>query len=317
MKKVIISLGFAAATIMAANAQQVPAAEEQPQTTVQSQTTPQDETLDDDTELMDDRAVNDTYGNEVTEPETQTVRDEINSTPTEPMQDDAIDNTPLLEEPTEDTDTYDQPSTTNPADPSVTTPGTTTPSTTSPSNTIDEQSSVGTPIDDTQENVVEMQGENPSAQSSMQDIPSQDADDQSYTTVQESVETNNTMETDAQPADNASPNSLEQPTQQPQSDASTMDQQEDDKSVKTISESELPQEVSQAFKDSDYAKASVEKVYMLEGVAVDKLMQNNAEQMYIGEQNPDKIYQLQVKGDEGQTILYYNGNGDLMGSASI
>ena len=93
--------------------------------------------------------------------------------------------------------------------------------------------------------------------------------------------------------------------------------QSNEESVKTISESELPEEVSQAFQDSEYANASIEKVYMLEEDAVNKLLQNNAEQMYIGDQNPDKIYQLQVKGDEGQTILYYDENGDLMGSSSI
>ena len=313
MKKVIISLGFAAATIMAANAQDVPATEEQPQTTTQSQPTPGTETLDDDTQPMDDRAVNDTYFDEVTEPETQNVRDEINATPTEPMQDDAIDQTPLLEEPADATDTYDQPSTTSPTDPSITAPNTATPST-----TTEDQSTVGTPIDETQEDVVEMQGEDPNAQSSMQDVPSKDADDQSYSTTQEPAEMNSEVESTTQPADDASTGTMEQPEQQqPQDNTSAMNQQENDESVKTISESELPEEVSQAFQDSEYANGSVENVYMLEGVAVDKLMQNNAEQMYIGEQNPDKIYQLQVKGDEGQTILYYNENGELMGSASI
>jgi hypothetical protein len=311
MKKVIITLGFAAAAILAANAQEIPAAEEQPQTTVQTQPAPQNETLDSDTQPMDDRAVNDTYDNEVTEPETQTVRDEIDQTPTEPMQDSAVDEYPLQEE----TDAYDQPSTTNPVDPSVTTPSTTTPSTTDPSTTIDEQSSVGAPIDETQEEVVEMQGEDPNAQSSMQDVPSEDADDQSYSNTQDQGEAN-TEEPMTQPTDQTVPGSATQPEQdQPQDDASAMNDSEKD--VKTISESELPEEVSQAFQDSEYANASIEKVYMLEEDAVNKLLQNNAEQIYAGDQNPDKIYQLQVKGDEGQTILYYDENGDLMGSASI
>ena len=302
MKKVMITLGFAAATILAANAQETPAAEEQPQTTVQTQPTPQDETLDSDTQPMDDRTLNDTYDNEVTDPATQTVRDEINQTPTEPMQDDAIDETPLQEEPTETTDTYDQPSTT-----------------TSPS-TVPNESTNQAPVDEMQEDVVEMQGEDPNAQSSMQDIPSKDADDQSYSTVQESTDVNSEVEPATESRDNASPDTdtMKQPNQQPQDNASSMNQDnENDEFVKTISESELPQEVSQAFQDSEYANGSIEKVYMLEDLAVDKLMQNNAEQMYIGEQNPDKIYQLQVKGDEGQNFLYYDENGDLLGLTSI
>ena len=313
MKKVMITLGFAAATILAANAQETPAAEEQPQTTVQTQPTPQDETLDSDTQPMDDRAVNDA---DITEPVTETVQDEINQTPTEPMQDPAVDEDPLQEEPTEGTDAYEQPSTTSPADPSVTTPSTTTPSTTNPSTTIDDQSSVEAPIDETQEDVVEMQGEDPNAQSSMQDVPSKDADDQSYSTTQDQGSTN-VEEPMTQPADQTAPGSATQSEQgEPQNNSSAMDQSNEE-SVKTISESELPEEVSQAFQDSEYANASIEKVYMLEEDAVNKLLQNNAEQIYAGDQNPDKIYQLQVKSDEGQTILYYDENGDLMGSASI
>ncbi len=99
-----------------------------------------------------------------------------------------------------------------------------------------------------------------------------------------------------------------------QADQSNMDS---DESVKTITETDLPEEVTQAFKDSEFATSSIVKVYMLEGVAVDKLLQNNAEQMYAGQQNPDKIYQIQVKGDDAQNILYYNEDGDLLGSASI
>ncbi len=300
MKKVLITLGFAAATIMAANAQEVPAAEEQPQTTVQTQPNTQDETLDADTQPMDDRAVNDTYNNEVTEPETETVRDEqINDMPTEPMQDDSMDETPLQEEPMEDTDALDQPNTT------------TTPS------DVNNQSNTDEPIDEMQEDVVEMQGENPNAQSSMQDIPSKDADDQSYSSTRDNSEID--TETNVNPANQQTE---EAPNSDYDNNSSALnkvdqDSQDAENPVKTISESELPEEVTKAFKDGEYAKASIEKVYMLEDEAVDKLMQNNAEQMYIGEQNPDKIYQLQVKGDEGQNILYYNESGDLLGSASI
>ena len=297
MKKVLITLGFAAATIMAANAQDVPATEEQPQTTLQSQPNANDETLDSDTELMDDQAVNDTYDNEVTEPATQTVRDEeINDMPTEPMRDESVGETPLQEEPIEDTDVLDQPNTT------------TTPSDMTDEGTVDE------PIDEMQEDVVEMQGEDPNAQSSMQDIPSKDADDQSYKSTRDNGaldEQASQKESDGSTVDSdyqEEPSALNNTAQ---------DDQNSDEFVKTISEAELPEEVSKAFKDSDYASASVEKVYMLEGTAVDKLMQNNAEQMYIGDQNPDKIYQLQVKSADSQNILYYDETGELLGSASI
>ena len=305
MKKVLITLGFAAATIMAANAQEVPAAEEQPQTTVQTQPDAQDETLDADTQPMDDRAVTDTYNDEVTEPETETVRDEqINDMPTEPMQDDSMDETPLQEEPTEDTDVLDQPNTT------------TTPSDATDQSTMDE------PIDEMQEDVVEMQGEDPNAQSNMQDVPNADADDQSYSSTRDNSDVS-VMDSSTEPTEDA----VDQPNESlpndgyennssalDQADQSSMDS---DESVKTITEADLPEEVTQAFKDSEFAASSIVKVYMLEGVAVDKLLQNNAEQIYAGQQNPDKIYQIQVKGDDAQNILYYNEDGDLLGSASI
>jgi hypothetical protein len=303
MKKTLITLGFAAATILAANAQEVPAAEEQPQTTVQTQPVVEDGTLDSDTETMDDRALNDT-DNTVTEPATQPVRDEINDMPMEndmpvnddmstddnmttgsdvivgddmPTQDDAVTE-PLQEEPTED-NAY--------GDPAI------TPDVMQDDVTEDEAVEI-------EDEAIEMQGEDPNVESSMQDIPDKNADDQSYSTVQDENEVDPTYTpmTDQQEPLNAASN-------------------DSDQDVMTITEAELPEEVSNAFKDSEFAKASIENVYMLKDLAVDKLLQNNAEQIYIGEQNPDKIYQLQVKGDEGQNILYYNENGDLLGSASI
>ncbi len=295
MKKILITLGFAAATIMAANAQEVPAAEEQPQTTVQSQPNVEDETLDSDTELLDDQAMDDT-DDDLTEPETQTVRDEeINDMPTEPMQDEAIDEQPLLEDPTEDA-TYDQPDA----------------ATSSPD--VMSEESVDESIDGVQEDVVEMQGEDPNAQSSMQDVPETESDNASYSSTQDADQSDLEVEPAMQPEDQST---IDQPKQdQPQDNSSAMNN-DDEQGVKTISASELPEEVSQAFQDGEFAEGSIENVYLLEGAAVDKLLQNNAEQIYAGQQNPDKIYQLQVKGQDAQNILYYDENGDLLGSSSI
>ena len=91
----------------------------------------------------------------------------------------------------------------------------------------------------------------------------------------------------------------------------------EDEGVMSITEAELPEEVTKSLQDSDFSQATIEEVYVLEGVAVDKLMQNDAEQFYIGEQNPDKIYQLRVTGEEEQSLLYFNEQGDLMGSKSM
>ncbi len=288
MKKVFITLGFAAATIMAANAQDIPATEEQPQNTVQTQPAAADETLDTDTQLMDDQAVDDTYNNETIEPSTQTVRDEeINDMPTEPLQDDALNEAPSQEESVE--------------------------------GELDE------PIDEMQEDVVEMQGEDPNAQSTMHDVP--DAEDQSYSSTQEGDDALVDPDPITNPSEATENDMKDQPVKNAPNDGyennssalSQVDQanMELEESVSTITEADLPEEVTKALGDSEYAEASIVKVYVLEGVAVDKLMQNNAEKIYAGQQNPDKIYQVQVQDDEGQSILYYDENGDLLDSARI
>ena len=92
---------------------------------------------------------------------------------------------------------------------------------------------------------------------------------------------------------------------------------EDDTGITPITEAELPAEVVQGLQDSEFAQATVQKAYKLDEVAVDRLIDNEVEQMYIGDQSPDKIYQLQVQGDEEQNILYFDEQGELLGSKSI
>ena len=128
------------------------------------------------------------------------------------------------------------------------------------------------PIDETQEEVVEMQGEN---------------------------------------AD--SPLNQEQGSQ----DVSQENQSGETEGVASITESELPEEVTKGLQDSEFSQATIEEVYVLDGDAVDKLMQNDAEQFYIGDQNPDKIYQLQVQDENEKNVLYFDDQGELLGSKSI
>lgn len=89
--------------------------------------------------------------------------------------------------------------------------------------------------------------------------------------------------------------------------------------VMSITQAELPQEVTDGLQDSEFAQATVEEAYVLEDEAVNKLMDDdaNAKQMYIGDQLPDKIYQLRVNGEEGTNLLYFDETGELLGSKSI
>ena len=128
------------------------------------------------------------------------------------------------------------------------------------------------PIDETQEEVVEMQGEDPDA-----------AINQEQETLS---------------SDQAS-------------------QIGEEGGVVSITEAELPEEVTKGLQDSEFSQATVEEVYMLNKEAVDKVMEADAEQMYIGDQIPDKLYQLRVQGDDEKSILYFDEQGELLGSKSI
>ena len=236
----MITLGFAAATILAANAQDTNP-QNDPTTDVPSQTTPatdevidpqtqpvqdpaldtQDETLDTDSELMQDQA-RDTQ-DPAYSPTTEPTQDEVIDAPMEPMQEE---------------------------------------STTAP---VEEDPNAS--IDQMQEDVVEMQGE---------------------------------------PAPNG--------TTEPQ--ASTQ-QIGEEGGVMSITQAELPEEVTNGLQDSEFAQATVEEVYMLEDQAIDKLMDADAEQMYIGDQLPDKLYELRVAGEDGKSILYFDETGELLGSKNI
>lgn len=305
MKKVMITLGFAAATILAANAQETTPQQDPQNPATQTQPTPgQDETLDPQTQPMQDDQALDTQTepmrdeNMDTQPgaledqpttyPTDPTQGDVNETPMEPMEEGAgtLEEGALEEQPeysTEDPQSTggatigDQPDYST--DPQPGQSG----SSTIEDEPLNQQSQYSTetdpmdeaqePIDETQQEVREMQGEpaNPNRDSQTENL--QD-DSQAQTQVGED-------------------------------------------GVATITEAELPQEVTDAFQDSEYSQATIEEVYVLGDLAVDKLMEADAEQMYIGEQIPDKLYQLQVSKDGEQTILYFSDEGEMMGEKSI
>ncbi len=87
--------------------------------------------------------------------------------------------------------------------------------------------------------------------------------------------------------------------------------------VVSITEADLPEEVTQGLQDSEFAQATIEEVYMLERPAVDKVMEADAEQFYIGDQIPDKLYQLRVEKEGESSLLYFDTQGELMGSKTM
>ena len=130
-------------------------------------------------------------------------------------------------------------------------------------------STEGQPIDETQDEVVEMQGEDPEA-------------------------------------------AMNQESATSQTSASAVGS-----GITSIAKEDLPQEVTKGFKNSQFNKGTIEEVYVLESEAVDQLIQENADDIYVEDENPEKIYQLQVKGDEDKNVLYFDDQGELLGSKNI
>lgn len=91
----------------------------------------------------------------------------------------------------------------------------------------------------------------------------------------------------------------------------------EEEGIASITEAELPEEVTQAFQESEFSQASIQEAYVMDQEAVDKMTDVDAEQMYIGDQLPDKVYQIRVQEGDEQTILYFNEQGDLLASKSI
>ena len=85
----------------------------------------------------------------------------------------------------------------------------------------------------------------------------------------------------------------------------------------SVEESELPEEVTQGLLDSEFGEASIEKAYQLNHEAIDQLLEDDAEQIEIGDPAPSILYHLQVKDDDEENILYFDEQGELLGSKSM
>lgn len=225
--------------------------------------------MDTQTEPMRDQDMDTQPGNLGDQPATTTyptdpTQGDVNETPMEPMD----ENVGGVDEPLED-----QPDYSTQQDPQSTEIDATTtedqpryPTETEP---MDEAKETATqPIDETQQEVREMQGEPAN--------PNRDSQEQAQKEIGE------------------------------------------EGGVMSITQADLPEEVTSSLQDSDYSQATIEEAYMLEDIAIDKLMEADAEQMYIGDQLPDKLYQLRVRGEDDQrTLLYFDENGEMMGEKSI
>lgn len=82
--------------------------------------------------------------------------------------------------------------------------------------------------------------------------------------------------------------------------------------IKKISESELPQEIKDALKnDTDYKNATIEQAFELSGAALDRALDEVTPDSIYGE-DYKKMYQLQVSTEDNKSaVIYITEEGDV------
>lgn len=108
-------------------------------------------------------------------------------------------------------------------------------------------------------------------------------------------------------------------TLQAQDQPQTQDQQEmiEGEGIEKIENAQIPQEVHEGLKNSDFKDAKVAEAYILSGAALDKYLEDQSLEMYIGDQFPDKVYQLQISNDDNPAVVYFTEDGELYASKEL
>lgn len=98
------------------------------------------------------------------------------------------------------------------------------------------------------------------------------------------------------------------------------DQQEEIKGedIQIMEFSEFPEDVQERFMMGEYEDAQIEEAYVLKGVALEDVLDNESMEIYIGDLPPEKLYVLQLNEDNmTSTILYYREDGELYATNEI
>lgn len=88
--------------------------------------------------------------------------------------------------------------------------------------------------------------------------------------------------------------------------------------IQIMAFSEFPKDVQDRFKISDHSDAEIEEAYVLKGVALENLLNNESMEIYIGDLPPEKLYVLQLNmNDMISKVLYYVEDGELYATNEI
>ena len=88
--------------------------------------------------------------------------------------------------------------------------------------------------------------------------------------------------------------------------------------IQIMAFSEFPKDVQDRFKISDHSDAAIEEAYVLKGVALENVLNNESMEIYIGDLPPEKLYVLQLTtNDVISKVLYYLEDGELYATNEI
>lgn len=108
---------------------------------------------------------------------------------------------------------------------------------------------------------------------------------------------------------------------QPQVDPQTQpqDQQEmiEGEGIEKLDTAQIPQQVKDGIESSEFQGAEIAEAYVLSGTALDQQLGDQAVEQYIGDQYPEKLYQLRVSHENSPAMLYFTEEGELYASKDL
>lgn len=85
-----------------------------------------------------------------------------------------------------------------------------------------------------------------------------------------------------------------------------------------VNASELPENVAESFKNSDWSEGTIYKAYKFDGSVVSSILKERAAlSIYVGEQLPESLYLLQVEHEDSLSFMYVGDDGEVYASEDL
>ncbi len=84
--------------------------------------------------------------------------------------------------------------------------------------------------------------------------------------------------------------------------------------IEMIEKSDIPQAVTDGMENSEFKGAEVMQAFIISGDALDQQLGDQSVEKYIGDQYPEKLYQIQVTSEDVPAVVYFTEEGELYAS---